>query len=235
MSLSALPSQIQKKGWGYLIQKEVELLNCIKRNPKRPFVAVLGGAKVKDKFNLILNLIDQVSALVIGGAMAYVFLKAQGFSLGKTSLDMESLSLARELIQRMELRGKKLFLPKDHIITPELEKPHLSKTTLSENIPEGYIGVDIGPKTVQHFESAFTGAQTIFWNGPMGMFEKTAYSQGTKKLAQVIGRQEAFCIVGGGDSARAVLQYGFEDQFDHVSTGGGARFILYSRKTFTRY
>ena len=222
MSLSALPNQIQKKGWGYLIQKEMEFLNCIKNKPKRPFIAVLGGAKVKDKFDLILSLIDQVDVLVIGGAMAYVFLKAQGFSLGKTFVDMESLSLARELIQRTELRGKKLFLPKDHLIVPDIKKPHLCKTTLDENISEGSIGVDIGPKTVQYFESAFTTAQTIFWNGPMGMFEKTAYSQGTKKLAQAIGRQKAFCVVGGGDSARAVLQYGFEDQFDHVSTGGGA-------------
>ena len=222
MSLSALPLQIQKKGWGCLIQKEMEFLDCIKNNPKRPFTAILGGAKVKDKFDLILSLIDQVDTLVIGGAMAYVFLKAQGFSLGKTFVDMESLSLARELIQRAELRGKKLFLPKDHLIVPDLKKPHLSKTTSDENISEGFIGVDIGPKTVQHFESAFTTAQTIFWNGPMGMFEKTAYGQGTKKLAQAIGRQKAFCVVGGGDSARAVLQYGFDDQFDHVSTGGGA-------------
>lgn len=220
MSLSVLPQYVQKKGLGYLIQKELDVLNKIKNQPQRPFTAVLGGAKVKDKFNLILNLMDQVDCLAVGGAMAYGFLKAQNFSVEGVFVEKESVLLAQELIERMKVRKKQLFLPKDHIIAPEIQKTHLHRVTPDSNIPKGWRAFDIGPQTILYFTQAFEKAKTIFWNGPMGVFEIPEYAQGTRKLAQAMSRRETFCVVGGGDSARAVLQYGLS--FDHISTGGGA-------------
>ena len=222
MSLSALPQQVEKKGYGFLIQKEFEFLDRIKTNPESPFVTVLGGAKVKDKFALILNLLDRSHKLVVGGAMAFVFLKAQGYSMGDSPVEMEAVNLAKDLIKRTQWRKKELILPCDHLIVPEIQKTNVCRVTPSAHIPEGWKAVDIGPKSIELFSQAFESAKTIFWNGPMGLFEIETYSQGTKKIAEAIGRQDAFRVVGGGDSVRAALQYGYEDNFDHVSTGGGA-------------
>lgn len=222
MSLSALPQQIENKGYGFLIQKEFEFLDRLKENPEQPFVTVLGGAKVKDKFDLILNLLDRSQKLVVGGAMAYVFLRAQGYCLGDTPVEKEAINLAKDIMKRIKLRKKEIFLPCDHLIVPEIHKTSACRVTRDAHIPAGWKAVDIGPQSIELFSQVFDSAKTIFWNGPMGLFEIEAYSQGTRKIAEAIGKQEAFRVVGGGDSARAVLQYGYESNFDHVSTGGGA-------------
>lgn len=223
MSLCALSQCIEKKAMGFLVKKEIEYLDKIRKNPQRPFVAVLGGSKVQDKLGLIESLMDHVDHLVIGGPMAYVFLKAQGFDLAQTFVADEALSLARELLQRIEGRKKKLYLPLDHIVAPMMNKTHQSLVTEGVVIPEGYSAFDIGPKTREYFSKALQGAQTIFWNGPMGVFEISAYEQGTKAIAQsIVQNKKAFKIVGGGDSARAVHRYSLVDEMDYVSTGGGA-------------
>ena len=232
MSLHALPKNVKQKGIGFLIQKEMEQLDQIKNNPLRPFVVVLGGSKVRDKFDTILSLIDYVDGLVIGGAMAYVFLKVKGYRTGDTFVDTPSISLAKELIERIQERKKKLYLPVDHVVVPEIQKTNYAKVTADANIPDNWKAVDIGPQTISFFSKAFQGAQTIFWNGPMGIFEIEPYSKGTVAIADEIAkRREAFRVVGGGDSVRAVFQCGAEKEFNHVSTGGGASLVYIQGKT----
>ena len=222
-SLDALPRLVQTKAMGFLVKKELECLDRIRKKPDRPFTVVLGGAKVIEKLGVILSLIDHLDCLVIGGSMAYVFLKAQGFDLGKTAIEHQALSLAQELIERIKQRGKKLCLPLDHLAVPSVTKTHQVQATQGVDIPPDYQAVDIGPKTREYFRQALKNSQTIFWNGPMGIFEIPSYEQGTKALAEGIAEcASAFRVVGGGDSARAVEQFSLMDQFDHVSTGGGA-------------
>ena len=222
-SLSALPHCVSKKCIGYLIQKEIQVLDQIRNNPVRPLTVVLGGAKVQDKFNAVLKLIDHIDHLVIGGKMAYAFLKAKGYSLGKTKAEPSDVSLAEELIERMRVRKKNLYLPLDHLIVPDIHRVDVLKTTKNAHIPDSYYAVDIGPQTCKYFSKAFAEAKTIFWNGPMGLFEMTEYAKGTQEVAENIGKCfSAFRVVGGGDSARAVFHFSLEKSFDHVSTGGGA-------------
>jgi len=222
-SLSALPECLSKKCIGYLIQREMEMLDRVRNNPVRPLTVVLGGAKVKDKFNMVLKLIDHIDHLVIGGAMAYVFLKAQGYHLGNTKTALEDLSLAKELIERMQVRKKKLYLPLDHVVAPDIHRVDLLTHTQDAHVPDAWCAVDIGPQTCRYFSKAFETAKTIFWNGPMGLFEIPEYAAGTRTIAESIGKcLSTFRVVGGGDSARAVFQFSLDKGFDHVSTGGGA-------------
>ena len=222
-SLSALPESISNKCVGYLIQKEMRMLDRIRNNPVRPLTVALGGAKVQDKFNVVLNLIDHIDHLVVGGAMAYAFLKAKGYLLGHTKATAEDVSLAKELIERMNMKKKNLYLPLDHIVVPNIHRVDLVKTTSSAHVPDSCYAVDIGPQTCRYFSKAFEAAKTIFWNGPMGLFEMTEYAKGTQIVAENIGKcQSAFRVVGGGDSARAVFHFSLEKSFEHVSTGGGA-------------
>lgn len=222
-SLSALPECVPKKCIGFLIQKEMEMLDRVRSNPVRPLTVVLGGAKVKDKFNVVLNLIDHIDHLVVGGAMAYVFLKAQGYNLGNTKVALDDLSLAQELIERMKMRKKKLYLPLDHMVVPDIHRVDLLTNTQSAHVPDSWCAVDIGPQTCKYFSEAFETANTIFWNGPMGLFEIPNYAVGTRTIAENIGQcLSAFRVVGGGDSARAIFHFSLEKGFDHVSTGGGA-------------
>ena len=222
-SLCALPEKIEKRGIGFLIKKEMEFLDQIRNNPQCPFTAVLGGAKVQDKMGLILSLIDNVDSMVVGGPMAYVFLKSQGADLGATPVDESLISKAGELIERFKARNKKIYLPIDHVTAPSMEKTHQAQTTKDVNIPKGHKAFDIGPRTVDYFAEAFGGVKTIFWNGPMGVFEIEAYETGTKKIAQLIAQTtNTFKVVGGGDSARAIEKYSLSSSIDHVSTGGGA-------------
>ena len=222
-SLSALPGCVSKKCIGYLIQKEMEMLDRVRDNPIHPLTVVLGGAKVKDKFKVILKLIDHIDQLVIGGAMAYVFLKAQGYNLGNTKAALEELSLAQELMERMQVRKKKLYLPLDHMVVPDVHRVDLLKSTESAHLPDAWCAVDIGPQTCEYFSKAFETAKTIFWNGPMGLFEIPDYATGTRTIAENIGQcQSAFRVVGGGDSARAIFHFSLDKGFDHISTGGGA-------------
>jgi phosphoglycerate kinase len=220
-TIHALPQQIKEKGIGFLIEKEIKFLDQLLENPARPYIAVLGGAKVSDKIAVIEKLIDIVDGFIIGGAMAYTFLKAQKISVGKSLVETEKLNYAREMIARIEARNKTLLLPVDHMLANSI-KDQSGKLSDSVGIPEDMLGVDIGPKTIKLFGEAIQNAATIFWNGPMGIFETPAFSKGTFAMAEKIANSKGMKIVGGGDSAAAAEQSGFADKMTHISTGGGA-------------
>lgn len=207
---------------GFLIEKEVSIMGKALENPERPFVAILGGAKVSDKISVIENLMEKVDTLIIGGAMAYTFKKAQGVSIGSSMVEDDKLDLAKELMEKAEKKGVKLLLPIDHMVAKEFNETSESKVTESEDIPEGFMGLDIGPKTIANFENELKNAKTIIWNGPMGVFEMAKFSTGTKSLAEILANTDAVSIIGGGDSAAAVEQLGYADKMTHISTGGGA-------------
>lgn len=225
-SIHALPSLIKDKGIGFLIEKEIQMLDSLLDNPKRPYVAVLGGAKVSDKIPVIEKLIDLVDVYVIGGAMAYTFLKAQGHSVGKSLVEEDKLRYAREIGERIKARNKTLLLPVDHVVVGSLDfkstDSEPSEVTSSVNIPEGRMGVDIGPESLKLFSIAIREAGTVFWNGPMGVFEKSDFSKGTFGVAKAIAESKGVKVVGGGDSAAAAQASGYADQMTHISTGGGA-------------
>lgn len=221
-SIHALPEIMQKKGIGFLIEKEVQMLDSLVDSPKKPYIAVLGGAKISDKIDVIEKLIDLVDGFVIGGAMAYTFLKAQDIPVGKSLVEIDKLKYAKEMIARMEARGKSLLLPVDHVVSTEFGNAENKKLTSSAKIDENYMGLDIGPQTIKNFSAALSQASTIFWNGPMGVFENKAFCDGTFAIAKAIADSKGVKIVGGGDSAAAAEASGFADKMTHISTGGGA-------------
>ena len=206
---------------GFLIQKELEIMGGALNAPKRPFVAVLGGAKVSDKIGVINNLLEKADTIIIGGGMAYTFQKAQGFSIGTSLLEEDKLDYAREMIAKAEAKGVKFLLPCDNLCAKEFSKD-AEPTLVEGDIPEGLMGMDIGPKTTAVFCDAVKGAGTVVWNGPMGVFEFPAFAEGTRAMAKALAESGAITIVGGGDSAAAVEQLGFADKITHISTGGGA-------------
>lgn len=220
-TIHALPKLMQQKGVGFLIEKEIQMLDQLLDNPKRPFLAVLGGAKVSDKIGVIEKFMDIVDGFVIGGAMAYTFLKAMGVSVGKSLVEEDKLRYAKEIIERVEARNKSLLLPVDHIVAKSITDTN-ARTTSSVTISADELGLDIGPKTLEQFTAAVKQAGTIFWNGPMGVFETPEYSKGTFGLAKAIAESSAVKIVGGGDSAAAAEASGYASQMTHISTGGGA-------------
>ena len=221
-SIEALPDLVSEKGIGFLIAKEIEFLDRLLHAPQKPYVAILGGAKVSDKIPVIENLIDTVDAFLIGGAMSYTFLAAQKMAVGKSRVEREKLAFASEMIGRMEARGKRLLLPIDHVIAPTFESDE-SQITPTALIPEGFMALDIGPKTRELYRKELARAKTVFWNGPMGVFERDAYSAGTFAIAKALAELEgATTVVGGGDSAAAAEASGFADRMSHISTGGGA-------------
>ena len=206
---------------GFLIQKELEIMGGALNNPTRPFVAVLGGAKVSDKIGVINNLLEKADTIIIGGGMAYTFKKAQGIEIGTSLLEADRLDYAREMIEKAAAKGVKFLLPSDNLCAKEFSKD--AEPVLAEgNIPADLMGMDIGPKTVEEFCSAVKGAGTVVWNGPMGVFEFPAFAEGTRAMAKALAESGAITIVGGGDSAAAVEQLGFADKITHISTGGGA-------------
>lgn len=209
---------------GLLMQKELEYLGKATTNPEKPFVAILGGAKVSDKIEVIRNLLTKVDSLLIGGAMAYTFLKAQGKPVGKSLVEEDKIDLAKELLAEARSRNVRLLLPLDHVVAEKIDaaaKP--SVVTTDQGIPDGQIGLDIGPETVAAFAQEIAGARTIVWNGPMGVFELAPFAKGTMKIAQAVAANRgATSIVGGGDSVAAVHQSGVADKITHISTGGGA-------------
>ncbi|HEX7713271.1 MAG TPA: phosphoglycerate kinase [Bacillota bacterium] len=207
---------------GYLMQKEISVMGKALTNPERPFVAILGGAKVADKLGVIKNLLEKVDSLIIGGGMAYTFLKAQGLEIGKSLLDSEKIDFAKEMMAKAKAKGVKLLLPVDTVVTDDFKNPTTIKTVQANQIPADLEGVDIGPETVRLFASAITGAKTVIWNGPMGVFEMKQFATGTRAIAEALTKCKGTTIIGGGDSAAAVEQMGFADQVTHVSTGGGA-------------
>ena len=211
---------------GYLVQKEVGVMGKALANPDRPFVAILGGAKVSDKLNVINNLLEKVDTLIIGGGMAFTFLAAQGYSVGSSLVDNEKLDYCKEMLQKAQDKGVKLLLPVDTVVADGFPNPidaEIAVATVdSTAIPEGKMGLDIGEKAREEFAAAAKAAKTVVWNGPMGVFENPVLSAGTKAVAQALADSDAVTIVGGGDSAAACEQLGFADKITHISTGGGA-------------
>jgi phosphoglycerate kinase len=208
---------VKQAAAGLLMDKELEYLTKATRNPARPCVAILGGAKVSDKIEVIQNLMKVVDRLMIGGAMAYTFLRARGESTGKSLVEEDKLDLAREL---MAEAGGKLMLPVDHVVASEMKAGADSKVV--ETVPDGMMGLDIGPKTVEAFSTVIASAKTVIWNGPMGVFEMPPFDKGTVALAKAVASSGAISVVGGGDSEKAIKSAGVADKISHISTGGGA-------------
>lgn len=221
-TIHALPSVMKDKGIGFLIEKEITMLDSLLQNPKRPYLAVMGGAKVSDKIAVIERLMDVVDGFIVGGAMAYTFQKAQGIPVGKSLVENDKLKYAKEMIERIEARNKTILLPVDHVATKGITDTTNAHVTKDVVIAEDELGVDIGPKSIQNFSTALREAGTIFWNGPMGIFENPAFAKGTFGVAQAIAESNAVKIVGGGDSAAAAEASGFASKMTHISTGGGA-------------
>ncbi|MFZ3229765.1 MAG: phosphoglycerate kinase [Pseudobdellovibrio sp.] len=221
-SIHAMAEVMPKKGIGFLIEKEIKMLDGLFESVKRPYIAVLGGAKVSDKIPVIEKLINIVDGFIIGGAMAYTFLKAQNVPVGKSRVEADKVKYAKEMIERMEARGKTLLLPVDHVVSSDFGNVANKRTTTSAIIDEKDLGLDIGPKTIKIFTAALEKAGTIFWNGPMGVFENPAFSAGTFAVAKALADSKGIKIVGGGDSAAAAVLSGYADKMTHISTGGGA-------------
>jgi phosphoglycerate kinase len=223
-SVVGITKFVRQSAAGLLMEKELAYLGKAISNPDRPFVAVLGGAKVSDKIEVVQNLMKLADSMLIGGAMAYTFLKSQGMPVGKSLVEDDKLELARNLLQEAKSRNFRLMLPVDHVLA---ESPDSTATKISSvaDTPEGWMGLDIGPKTVAQFEKEISGARTVVWNGPLGIFEKPTFNQGTLAIARAVAaatKRGATSIIGGGDSVAAVEQAGLADQISHISTGGGA-------------
>ena len=207
---------------GFLMAKELEYLGRAMTNPARPFVAILGGAKVSDKIGVLQNLVTKVDALLVGGGMAYTFLKAQGMEVGASLLEADKLDVARTILEAARTKGVGFLLPMDHVIAQKVAADAETRIADSTAIPAGWMGLDIGPKARAAFATAIRGAKTVVWNGPMGVFELTPFREGTFSVARAIAEGGATSIVGGGDSVAAVTQAGLADRMSHISTGGGA-------------
>ncbi len=229
-SVVGVTKYISEKGGdnavGYLMEKEINFLGNAVENPTRPFVAILGGAKVADKLNVISNLLEKCDTLIIGGGMAYTFLKAQGFEIGTSLLDETKLDYCREMLEKAKKLGKTLLLPVDAVTTASFPDPIDAKVETAvyaaDAMPADRMGMDIGPKTIALFSQAIAGAKTVVWNGPMGVFENPQLAEGTRAIAKAMAAADAVTVIGGGDSAAAVNQLGFADKMSHISTGGGA-------------
>ncbi|MEN3013683.1 MAG: phosphoglycerate kinase [Endomicrobiia bacterium] len=218
---------------GFLLEKEINYFNKILYNPEKPFVAVLGGAKVSDKIGVIENLLEKVDAIIIGGAMAYTFLLSRGISIGNSLVEKDKLDLAKDLLKKAEKKNVNILLPIDHVVTDKIEETAEAKYISSVDIPEGYIGVDIGENTISRISGIISNAKTVVWNGPMGVFEIEKFSRGTQKVAQLIAdatSKGCISVVGGGDSVAAVKKFNLEGKFSHISTGGGASLELLEGK-----
>ena len=216
---------------GFLIEKEVEFLGNAVENPKRPFVAIMGGAKVGDKIPVIENLLKKVDTLIIGGGMAYTFFKSQGLEIGTSILDKDNVELAAELLKKAEAAGVKMLLPVDCVCGKEFKNDTEYAVYSKDNIPADMMGLDIGPKTAELYRQAASDAATVVWNGPMGVFEMPNFAKGTKAVAEALAESDAVTIIGGGDSAAAVEQFGLADKMTHISTGGGASLEFLEGKT----
>ncbi|WKA52157.1 phosphoglycerate kinase [Planococcus liqunii] len=207
---------------GLLLEKELDVLGKALSDPERPFTAIIGGAKVKDKIGVIDHLLDKVDNLLIGGGLSYTFTKAQGHEIGTSLLEEDKIELAQSFIKKAEEKGVKLYLPVDVVVTKEFSNDTETKVVPINEIPSDWMGLDIGPKTVELYSDVIMNSKLIIWNGPMGVFEMSSFENGTKSVAQAMAKTEAYTVIGGGDSAAAVEQFKVADQMDHISTGGGA-------------
>ena len=212
-----LPSAV-----GFLVEKEISIMGKALSNPERPFVAILGGAKVSDKITVIENLIEKVDSIIIGGGMAFTFLKSLGYSVGKSLLEEDKVDLAKDLIEKAKSKSVKILLPIDVVVSKEFSNDSEFKTVSIDSIGDDYMGLDIGEKTVKLFSDEIYNAKTVVWNGPMGVFEMSNFAKGTFEIAKAIAETDAISIIGGGDSASAAEKSGYKDKITHISTGGGA-------------
>jgi len=219
-----------KSAAGFLLDKEIKYLGGAVSNPQKPFMVILGGAKVSDKIGVIENLLPKCDAIIIGGGMAYTFLKAQGKQIGNSKLEKEKLDLAKSILEQAKQLNKEILLPVDHLVVDNIDA-NAKTEIVGENIPDGKIAVDIGPKTVKLFEDKLKSAKTIVWNGPLGIFEMDAFSKGTLEVAKFIANLKTTSIIGGGDTAAAIAKFKLEDKMTHISTGGGASLEFLEGKT----
>jgi len=206
---------------GFLLEKEINYLGKTLENPKKPFAVILGGAKVSDKIGVIDNLINKADKIIIGGGMAYTFLKSQGKEIGKSKLEQDKIGVAKDILEKAKRKNVQILLPIDNICVNDI-KSYTKVKTVGEEVPGDLIAVDIGPKTIEKFKSALADAKTIVWNGPMGIFEIDKFAVGSKEIAKFIAGLDAMTIIGGGDTAAAVAKFGLENKMTHISTGGGA-------------
>lgn len=215
-------TQFLPSGCGFLMKKELEVLNKLLTNPPKPFVVILGGAKVSDKIGVIVNLLDRADAILIGGAMAYTFLRALGHKVGRSPVEEDRLEEARQILEEARKHGVRILLPKDHRVARSLEEKEVMAVVRTEDFPEEAYGVDIGPVTAKEFVEEIKKAKAVLWNGPVGIYEVDAFADGSKLIAEAIASTDCLSVVGGGDTAGAVNRFGLADRFTHVSTGGGA-------------
>ena len=230
-SVVAITQFVKQAAAGFLVEKEVEYLEKLIRDPETPFTAILGGAKVSDKIPVIENLIGKADDILIGGAMAYTFFKALGKETGLSLVEEDKTELALSLLEQAEAKGAKIHLPKDHVIAEALSATASSEVLLDFPIPSGRMALDIGPRTVEAYGNIIKNARTIFWNGPMGVFEIEQFARGTDSLAAAVADSEALSVVGGGDSVAALYKTGVQDRISHISTGGGASLEYIANET----
>ncbi|MGP4073207.1 phosphoglycerate kinase [Piscibacillus sp. B03] len=207
---------------GFLLEKEIEVLGQALENPERPFTAIIGGAKVKDKIGVIDHLLDKVDHLLIGGGLSYTFIKALGHEIGKSLLEEDKIDLAKEFMQKAKDKGVSLHLPVDAVVADEFSREANTKVVSIEEIPADWEALDVGPETVNKFSDIVKDSKLVIWNGPMGVFEYEAFANGTKGVAEALAETEGYTVIGGGDSASAVEKFGYAEKMDHISTGGGA-------------
>ena len=230
-SVVGIAQYVEKAAAGFLLKKEVDYLSKAVHSPPKPYVAILGGAKVSDKIPVIENLLNKADSILIGGAMAYTFFKAQGYEVGRSLVEEDKIELARLLLDRAQEEKVNFYLPSDHLVAAEKDSDAEVKTLDSPPLPSDLMGLDIGPKTVEKYSEIIAKAKTIFWNGPMGVFEIDKFSQGTMKIAEAVANSEALSIVGGGDSVAAVYKAGVSEKISHISTGGGASLEFMANET----
>jgi len=216
---------------GFLLQRELENLSKLLESPEKPFIAALGGAKVSDKIGVIENLLERIEVLVVGGAMAYTFKKSQGIDVGASKVEEDKIDLAGETLKKAGAKGVEVLLPTDHMVAKTFDAAAETKVVADGAIPEGWLALDIGPKTVDAYCGAIAGGKTIFWNGPMGVFEMKPFAEGTRRVAEAIASVDGMKVVGGGDSVAALEEFGLTDKMTHVSTGGGASLEFLEGKT----
>ncbi|MBI4722377.1 MAG: phosphoglycerate kinase [Candidatus Stahlbacteria bacterium] len=218
-SVAAITFYFREKAMGLLVEKEIKYLSLLLETPKHPFIAVLGGAKVADKIEVIQNLLPRIDKLLLGGGMVFTFFKGLGYEIGNSLLETDKLDLVKKLL---DTGGNKILLPKDIVIGDKLDKDAQKKEVVADKIEQGWIGLDIGKQTITLYQSVLNTAKTIFWNGPMGVFELDRFADGTRAIANKIAEREATTVIGGGDTIAAVNKFGYSDKVTHISTGGGA-------------
>lgn len=228
-SVVGIAAFIPEKAAGYLLKKEVDYLSKITHHPEKPFVAILGGAKIEDKIPVLESLINKANTVLIGGAMAYTFLKAKNLQVGKSLVEEDKLEIAAQIMKKAEENQVRFLLPSDHILATSIESQEAKTTVDSYPFPDDLMAVDIGPKTISEYKNQIKTARTIFWNGPLGVFEVEAFARGTIEIARAVAESEALSVVGGGDSITAIHKAGVADKINHISTGGGAslEFVAY--------